>query len=82
MNRTSPSSSFVQMISALDDRGINSDDLRNKLRLRTFSVMNEIDGSGGKGGLVFPGSPFSSCSSLFDLSLAFLGSNVMVLIEL
>ncbi|GKC91531.1 hypothetical protein Tco_1152180, partial [Tanacetum coccineum] len=43
---------FVQTNSASDDWGTKPDDLRNELSLRTFFVMNEIDGSGGEGGVV------------------------------
>ncbi|GJV30679.1 hypothetical protein Tco_1387127 [Tanacetum coccineum] len=60
----------------------------NELSLRTFSVTNETDGSGGEEGLVlmFSGLSFSSCSSssglLFWNSLGRLGYIVIALIEL
>nr|GEY78319.1 hypothetical protein [Tanacetum cinerariifolium] len=71
-----------------DDQGTKSDDSRNKLSLRTFSMMNEIDGSGDDGGVVlmFSGLPFSSRPSSSDLSsrdlFGCLGHIVMALIEL
>ncbi|GJR36651.1 hypothetical protein Tco_1212335 [Tanacetum coccineum] len=45
----SPSSPFVQTNSMSDDWGTKPDDSRNELSLQTFSVMNEIDGSGCEG---------------------------------
>ncbi|GJV79208.1 hypothetical protein Tco_1515078 [Tanacetum coccineum] len=67
---TSSSSSFVQTNSVSDDWGTKLGDSRNELSLRTFSVMNEIDGSGGEGGvglriLILL---LSSLSSPYDLS--------------
>ncbi|GJV55677.1 hypothetical protein Tco_1456682 [Tanacetum coccineum] len=47
INITSPSSSLVQTSSALGDGGTNPSDSKSELNLRTFSVMNAIDGSGG-----------------------------------
>nr|GEY73924.1 hypothetical protein [Tanacetum cinerariifolium] len=49
INIISPSSSLVQTSSALGDGGANPSDSNNELNLRTISVMNEIDGSGGVG---------------------------------
>ncbi|GJV70819.1 hypothetical protein Tco_1490814 [Tanacetum coccineum] len=48
-----------------DDWGTKVNDSRNELSLRTFSVTNEIDGSGGEDGLIliFSELSFSSCSS-------------------
>ncbi|GKA58854.1 hypothetical protein Tco_0758167 [Tanacetum coccineum] len=48
INITSPSSSLVQMSSALGDEGTNPRDSKSELNLRTFSGMNEIDGSGAQ----------------------------------
>ncbi|GKF45406.1 hypothetical protein Tco_0131958, partial [Tanacetum coccineum] len=69
----SPSSSLVQTSSALGDGGTNSSDLKSELNLRTFLVMNEIDGSGGVEEsewvffrLSFSSSPFYSVLSLCD----------------
>ncbi|GJZ45000.1 hypothetical protein Tco_0592596 [Tanacetum coccineum] len=47
INIMSPSSSLVQTSSALGDGGTNPSDSKSELNLRTFSVMNEIYGSGG-----------------------------------
>ncbi|GJX03486.1 hypothetical protein Tco_0189402 [Tanacetum coccineum] len=86
INITSPSSSLMQTSSALGDRGTNPSDSKSELNLRTFSVMNEIDGSGGVGesGWFFE---LSLSSSLFSSvlsweSLCCLGWIVMALIEL
>ncbi|GJZ78488.1 hypothetical protein Tco_0643325 [Tanacetum coccineum] len=46
INITSPSLSFVQTNFESDDQGTKFIDSRNELRLQTFSMMNEIDGSG------------------------------------
>ncbi|GKD14227.1 hypothetical protein Tco_1198634 [Tanacetum coccineum] len=46
-NITSPSPSLVQTSSVLGDGGTNPSDSKSELNLRTFSVMNETDGSGG-----------------------------------
>ncbi|GJR17136.1 hypothetical protein Tco_0965663 [Tanacetum coccineum] len=67
INITSPSSSLVQMSSVLDVGGTNPSDSKNELNLRTFSVMNVMDGSGGVGGLTWIFSGLSS-SSLFSFS--------------
>ncbi|GKC69674.1 hypothetical protein Tco_1115557 [Tanacetum coccineum] len=70
--------------SVLEDWGTNPSDSKNELSLRTFSVMNEIDGSGGMtwifSGLSFYPSSFSSGLSLWD-SPCCLGWIVMALIE-
>ncbi|GKE51872.1 hypothetical protein Tco_1487028 [Tanacetum coccineum] len=47
INITSPSSSLVQTSSALGDGGTNQSDSNSELNLRTFSMMNAIDGSSG-----------------------------------
>nr|GEW78271.1 hypothetical protein [Tanacetum cinerariifolium] len=67
INITSLSSSLVQISLVLDNGGTNPSNLKNELNLRTFSVMNVTDGSGGVGGLtwIFFG---SSSSSLFSFS--------------
>ncbi|GJS70290.1 hypothetical protein Tco_0703131 [Tanacetum coccineum] len=44
---TSLSSSLVQTSSALGDEGTNPSDSKSGFNLRTFLVMNAIDGSGG-----------------------------------
>ncbi|GJW27449.1 hypothetical protein Tco_0044324 [Tanacetum coccineum] len=63
INITSPSSSLVQTSSALGDGGTNPRDSKSELNLRTFSVMNEIDRSGGVGESGwFSGLPLSSSS--------------------
>ncbi|GJX96206.1 hypothetical protein Tco_0352004 [Tanacetum coccineum] len=69
INITSPSSTLVQTYSMSGDWGTKVSDSRNELSLRTFSVTNETDGSGGEDGLVliFFGSSFSSCSSPLGL---------------
>ncbi|GKE37409.1 hypothetical protein Tco_1460814 [Tanacetum coccineum] len=86
INITSPSSSFVQTSSALADGGTNPSDSKSELNLRTFSVMNEIYGSGGVGESGwFSGMPLSSSSFSSVLlweSLCCLGWIVMTLIEL
>ncbi|GJW95974.1 hypothetical protein Tco_0175646 [Tanacetum coccineum] len=87
INITSSSSPLVQTSSVLEDWGINLSDSKNELSLRTFSVMNEIDRSGGMEGLtwIFSGSSFSS--SLFSSGLSLwdspccLGWIVIALIE-
>ncbi|GKE59139.1 hypothetical protein Tco_1498324, partial [Tanacetum coccineum] len=86
INITSPSSSFVQTNFVSDDRGTKPDDSRNELSLRTFFVMNEIDGSSGEGGVVlmFSGLLFSSRPSSDLLSrdlLGCLGHIAMALIK-
>ncbi|GJY17267.1 hypothetical protein Tco_0388758 [Tanacetum coccineum] len=43
------SPSLVQTSSEVGDRGTNLSDSKSELNLRTFSVMNETDGSGGVG---------------------------------
>ncbi|GJU33311.1 hypothetical protein Tco_1176900 [Tanacetum coccineum] len=79
----SPSSSLMQMSSVLDDGGTNP----SKLNLRTFSVMNETDGSGGveESKWIFYGLSFSSSSFSSVLlswgSLCCSGQIVTALIE-
>nr|GEZ97156.1 hypothetical protein [Tanacetum cinerariifolium] len=46
-NITPPSSSLVQTSSALGGGGTYPSNSKSELNLRTFSVRNEIDGSGG-----------------------------------
>ncbi|GKD75606.1 hypothetical protein Tco_1333888 [Tanacetum coccineum] len=86
INITSPSSFLVQTSSALGDGGTNPSDSKSELDLRTFSVTNEIDGSGGVGESGwFSELPLysSSLSSVLSWeSLCFLGWIVMALIEL
>ncbi|GKG15441.1 hypothetical protein Tco_0357764, partial [Tanacetum coccineum] len=69
-NITSSSFSFVQINCVLDDGGTKFNDSRNELSLQNFSMINEIDGSGGDGRLVlmYSGSSFSSFSLSFDSS--------------
>ncbi|GJU30719.1 hypothetical protein Tco_1174308 [Tanacetum coccineum] len=79
----SPSSFLVQKSSALGDGGTNLSDSKSELNLRTFSVMNAIDGSGGVELLewFFRLFLFSSSFSLVLLSresLYYLGWIVMV----
>nr|GEW22258.1 hypothetical protein [Tanacetum cinerariifolium] len=59
INITSLSSPLVQTSLVLEDWGTNPSDSKNELSLRAFSVMNEIDGSGGMEGLtwIFLGFP-------------------------
>ncbi|GKF53203.1 hypothetical protein Tco_0160113, partial [Tanacetum coccineum] len=78
---------FVISNPASDNWWAKPSDSKNELSLRTFSMMNKTDGSGGVEGLVlisswlFFSSPlFSSGLSSWDL-LCFLGWIVMVLIE-
>ncbi|GJV47852.1 hypothetical protein Tco_1438064 [Tanacetum coccineum] len=80
INITSPSFSFVQSNYASDDRGAKFNDSRNEFRLQTFSLMNGIDGSGGKGGLVlmFYRSPFS----FFPFSSDILHSSAIVILSM
>nr|GEX75598.1 hypothetical protein [Tanacetum cinerariifolium] len=47
----SPSSLFMQTNSMLDDWGTKLSDSKNEFSLRTFSVMNKTDGSGGEEGV-------------------------------
>nr|GEU51057.1 hypothetical protein [Tanacetum cinerariifolium] len=70
INITSMSSPLVQTSYVLEDWGTNPSDSKNELSLRTFSVMNEIDGSVGTKGLtwIFYGLSFSSSSISFGLS--------------
>ncbi|GKD35398.1 hypothetical protein Tco_1250907, partial [Tanacetum coccineum] len=71
----------------LDDWGTNLSDSKNELSLRTFSVINETDGSGGVEGsiLIFFGLTFTSSSFSLVLSswesLCCLGWIVMALIK-
>ncbi|GJS71994.1 hypothetical protein Tco_0704835 [Tanacetum coccineum] len=88
INITSPSSPLVQTNSMSNNWGAKPRDLKNELSFRTFSVMNEIDGSGGAEGLVlissrllFSYSLFSSVLSSWE-SLCYLVCIVMVLIKL
>nr|GEW29874.1 putative reverse transcriptase domain-containing protein [Tanacetum cinerariifolium] len=69
INITSPSSCLVQMSSKLGDRGTNPSDSKSELNLRTFSVRNEIDGSGGIEELEWLYG-LSLSSSLFSLVLS------------
>ncbi|GJS57644.1 hypothetical protein Tco_0652428 [Tanacetum coccineum] len=63
INIMSPSSSLAQMSSALGDGGTNPSDSMSELNLRTFSIMNEIDGSGVTEIILlgFEGKPLTSC---------------------
>ncbi|GKB10540.1 hypothetical protein Tco_0844463, partial [Tanacetum coccineum] len=70
MNITSPSSHLVQTNSMSDNWGAKLSDSKNELSLRTFSVMNETDGSGDVEGLVLV---FSGLS--FSFSSLFVGSS-------
>ncbi|GJY44774.1 hypothetical protein Tco_0432987 [Tanacetum coccineum] len=72
INITSPSSPLVQTSLVLDDWATNPSDSKNELSLRTFSVMNETDGSGGVEGLtwIFSG-----------LSLRLLSPSLMTVVE-
>nr|GEZ08649.1 hypothetical protein [Tanacetum cinerariifolium] len=63
INITSPSYPFVQTNSVLDDWGNKPSDSKNELSLRTFSMTNETDGSGGEEGLVLG----IKCSKAFPL---------------
>nr|GEW47272.1 hypothetical protein [Tanacetum cinerariifolium] len=87
INITSPSSSLVQMSLTLGDGGTNLSDSKNELNLRTFSVRNDFDGSGGVEELEWL-SGLSLYSSSFSLvlssreSLCSLGWIMMALIEL
>nr|GFC52048.1 hypothetical protein [Tanacetum cinerariifolium] len=87
INITLSSSSLVQTSSALGDEGTNSSDSKSELNLRTFSVRNKIDGSGGLDELEWL-SGLSLSSSLFSLVLSSrespcsLGWIVMALIKL
>ncbi|GJZ58857.1 hypothetical protein Tco_0614673 [Tanacetum coccineum] len=87
INITSSSSPLVQTSSVLDDLGTNPSDSKNELSLRTFSVMNETDRSGGVEGLtwIFSGLSFFSSSFSYVLSswesLCCLGWSVTALIE-
>ncbi|GJV07161.1 hypothetical protein Tco_1344817 [Tanacetum coccineum] len=87
INIMSPSSPLMQTSSVLDDWGTNPSDSKNELSLRTFSVMNETDGSGGVEGLtwIFSGLSFSSSSFSYVMSswelLCCLGWIVTALIE-
>ncbi|GJV75562.1 hypothetical protein Tco_1507146 [Tanacetum coccineum] len=69
INITSLSSSLVQTSSVLGDEGTNTSDSKSELNLRTFLVMNEIDGSGGVGELGWL-SGLSLSSSSFSLVLS------------
>ncbi|GJU16583.1 hypothetical protein Tco_1144549 [Tanacetum coccineum] len=75
INITSSFSSFVQTSSALGDMGTNPSDSKSELNLRTFSVMNEFDGSGGVGEL---GWFFGLSLSLIPHSLLFCRGNHFV----
>ncbi|GJR74031.1 reverse transcriptase domain-containing protein [Tanacetum coccineum] len=87
INITSSSSHLVQTSLMLDDWGTNPSDSKNELSLRTFSVINETDRSGGVEGStsIFSGLTFSSSSFFSVLSswelLCCLGWIVMALIE-
>nr|GEW08239.1 hypothetical protein [Tanacetum cinerariifolium] len=61
INITSASSFLVQTSSALGDGGTNPSDSKRELNLRTFSVRNEIDGSGG---VVQPVAPITAKQKL------------------
>ncbi|GJZ22702.1 hypothetical protein Tco_0559741 [Tanacetum coccineum] len=67
INKASPSSPFVQTTSVSDDSGTNPSDSKNELNLRTFSVMNATDRSGGVEGLtwIFSGLSYSTSSFTF-----------------
>ncbi|GKD86452.1 hypothetical protein Tco_1357606 [Tanacetum coccineum] len=87
INIMSPSSPLVQTSSVLDDWGTNQSDSKNELSLKTFSVINKIDGSSGVegwtpifSGLTFYSSSFSSVMSAWE-SLCCLGWIVTALIE-
>nr|GEY22736.1 hypothetical protein [Tanacetum cinerariifolium] len=69
INIMSPSSPFMQTNSVSDEWGTKPSDSKNELSFYTFSVTNEIDGSGGEEGLVlmFFGLSLSSCSSSYGL---------------
>ncbi|GJX69676.1 hypothetical protein Tco_0326715 [Tanacetum coccineum] len=78
---------FGPYSSVPDNWGTMPSDSKNELSLRTFSVMNETDGSGDAEGLVlvffglsFSSSSLSAGSSSWE-SLCFLGWIVTVLIE-
>nr|GEV47042.1 hypothetical protein [Tanacetum cinerariifolium] len=64
INIMSPSSPFMQINSVSDEWGTKPSDSKNELSFYTFSVTNEIDGSGSEEGLVlmFFGLSLSSCS--------------------
>nr|GEU98999.1 reverse transcriptase domain-containing protein [Tanacetum cinerariifolium] len=60
----------MQTSLVLEDWGTSPSDSKNELSLRTFSVMNEIDGSGGTEGLTWIFSKFSFSSSSFSYALS------------